>query len=138
MRCTHCTLHARIAHVHKTLATSWRLVRATRPARGCRTRCLALSLSWLGRPLPFCFLAPWFESAILTRGSQHKESRTAQACSALCGPSMASRISSGAFTARCSRRFSVCKGRRVLSVPVGRAACAIPSVSFIIPFSCTS
>ena len=48
-----CTLHSRIVHVHKTLATSWRLVRVTRPARACRTRCLALSLSWLGRPLCF-------------------------------------------------------------------------------------
>ena len=52
----------------------------------------------------------------------------------MCGSSMANRISSAAFTARCSRRFSVCKGRRVLSVPVGRAACAILSVSFVLPF----
>ena len=44
--CMH-VLHTSTKHI----ATSWRLVRVTRPARACRTRCLALSLSWLGRPL---------------------------------------------------------------------------------------
>ena len=55
-------------------------------------------------------LAPWFEWALPTRGSPHKESRVAQPCSALCGSSMASRISSGAFNARCSLRFSFSGG----------------------------
>ena len=96
--------------------------------------------SWLGRPLSFSlslmcsvsgFLGPtpWFEWAILTRASPHTESREAQACSSLCGSSMASRISSAAFTSRCSRRFSVCKGRRVLSVAL-RAPLLVFPLSF--------
>ena len=50
-------------------------------------------------------LAPWFEWAVLTRGSLHKEARVAQPCSALCGSSKASRISSAAINAHCSLCF---------------------------------
>ena len=81
-----CTLHARIQHVHKTLATSWRLVRVTRPARACRTRCLALSSSWLGRPLSLslslmCSVSAFIDTVVRVgythaREPTHKVSRS--------------------------------------------------------------
>ena len=49
---------------------------------------------------------------------------------------MASRISSAAFKARCSLRFSFSGGGCVVAVQVSRAACAILGVSSFVPFSC--